>query len=121
LGASTGAAAAVAAAARIPEIRAVVSRGGRTDLTGNAIEWVGAPTLLIVGELDFPVIEWNEQSFKRLDCVKSISLVSGATHLFQEPNALEEVAELAASWFERYLPNTQQEGAEDHEHAVQTA
>lgn len=120
-GASTGAAAALATAARLPEIRAVVSRGGRTDLTGNAIEWVEAPTLLIVGELDLPVIEWNEQSYKRMDCVKSISLVSGATHLFQEPNALEEVAELAASWFERYLPDTQQEGAEDHEHAAQTA
>jgi putative phosphoribosyl transferase len=118
-GASTGAAAALAAAAMIPEIRAVVSRGGRTDLAGNAIEWVAAPTLLIVGELDFPVIEWNEESFKRMDCVKGIILVSGATHLFQEPNTLEEVAELAASWFERYLPVIQQEGTKNHENANQ--
>lgn len=108
-GASTGAAAAIAAAAGIPEVRALVSRGGRTDLAGDAVEWIEAPTLLIVGELDFPVIEWNEESFKRMSCMKSITLVSGATHLFQEPNALEEVAELAASWFERYLGRTQTE------------
>ena len=111
-GASTGAAAALATAARIPEIRAVVSRGGRTDLAGNAIARVDAPTQLIVGELDDPVVEWYEESFKRLECVKNFTRVTGATHLFQEPGALEQVAELAASWFERYLPETQQEGAE---------
>lgn len=114
-GASTGAAAALSAAARIPQIRAMVSRGGRTDLAGDAIEGVEVPTLLIVGELDFPVIEWNEESFKRLACVKGIELVTGATHLFQEPNALEQVAELAATWFERYLPKAQKEENESHE------
>lgn len=113
-GASTGAAAALSAAARIPEIRAVVSRGGRTDLAGDAISRVEAPTLLVVGELDYPVIGWNEESFRRLECVKSIARVTGATHLFQEENALEQVAELAASWFERHLPKAQQEGTEAH-------
>ena len=109
-GASTGAAAALAAAAGIPEIQALVSRGGRTDLAGAAVERVKAPTLLIVGELDGPVVEWNEESFERLPGVKELTLVSGATHLFSEPGALEEVAELAASWFERHLTHIKTEG-----------
>jgi putative phosphoribosyl transferase len=102
-GASTGAAAALCAAARIPETQALVSRGGRTDLAGVDISRVTAPTLLIVGELDEPVLKWNEQSFELLPGIKHLVRVSGATHLFEEPGTLEEVATLAASWFEHYL------------------
>ncbi len=111
-GASTGAAAALAAAAGIPEIQALVSRGGRTDLAGAAVERVKAPTLLIVGELDGPVVQWNEESLERLPGVKELTLVSGATHLFSEPGALEEVAGLAASWFGRHLTHIKQEKTE---------
>ena len=114
-GASTGAAAAVAAAARLPEIRAVVSRGGRIDLAEDSIDWVAAPTLLIVGEFDQGVASWNQESFKHLNCEKQILLVPGATHLFQEPKALELVAELAASWFEKHLPPLQQKLPADQE------
>jgi putative phosphoribosyl transferase len=102
-GASTGAAAALCAAAEIPEVQAVVSRGGRTDLAGDAAGRVRAPTLLIVGELDFPVIPLNEMTCKRLPEIKHLAIVDGATHLFHEPGALEHVAELAAAWFETYL------------------
>ena len=102
-GASTGAAAALAAAAKLPEVQAIVSRGGRTDLAGDALDRVKAPALLIVGALDHPVILWNEQSLARLQGVKQLSLIPGATHLFAEPDALEQVAGMAASWFERYL------------------
>ncbi len=109
-GASTGAAAALTASARMPEIQAVVSRGGRTDLAGDALDSVNAPTLLIVGELDYPVAKWNEESFERLPGIKHLSRISGATHLFEEPGALQEVATLAASWFGHYLTVTKQEG-----------
>jgi putative phosphoribosyl transferase len=102
-GASTGAAAALCAAAEIPGIQAVVSRGGRTDLAGDAITRVMAPTLLIVGSLDFPVVRWNRETLERLPCVKRLSLVEGATHLFPEPGALERVADLAADWFAIHL------------------
>jgi putative phosphoribosyl transferase len=102
-GASTGAAAALCAAAEIPEVQAVVSRGGRTDLAGDAAGRVRAPTLLIVGELDFPVIPLNEATCERLPQTKHLAIVDGATHLFHEAGALEHVAELAASWFETYL------------------
>ena len=102
-GASTGAAAALVAASKIPEVQAVVSRGGRADLAGDALDRVKAPTLLIVGELDHPVVEWNQESLERLKGEKEIILVSGATHLFAEPDALEKVAELAAAWFENHL------------------
>lgn len=113
-GASTGAAAALAAAAEIPEVRAVVSRGGRTDLAGSAISKVKVPTLLIVGELDLPVVELNEQSFHELKGIKDLAVVSGASHLFAEPGTLERVADLAASWFEFYLPvNSQPNPATD--------
>jgi putative phosphoribosyl transferase len=103
-GASTGAAAALVAAARLPRrVGAVVSRGGRPDLAGNALEEVRAPTLLIVGGADFGVIELNEQALARLRAPKALEIVPGATHLFAEPGALEAVIELAAKWFERHL------------------
>ena len=102
-GASTGAAAALTAAADIPEVQAVVSRGGRTDLAGDAVERVRAATLLIVGELDQPVIEWNNATYDRLPEIRRLAIIDGASHLFQEPGTLEHVAELAASWFEAYL------------------
>ena len=103
-GASTGAAAAlVAAAQRASLLRAVVTRGGRPDLAGDALSNVQAPTLLIVGGNDQPVIELNRQALARLKCEKHLTIVGGATHLFEEPGALEEVANLAKQWFERHL------------------
>jgi putative phosphoribosyl transferase len=100
-GASTGAGAALVAAARRPEdVKAVVSRGGRPDLADAVLPDVEAATLLIVGSLDYPVIPLNEQAFDRLGCrEKKIEIVSGASHLFEEPGKLEQVAELAANWF----------------------
>jgi dienelactone hydrolase len=103
-GASTGAAAALVAAAASPDaVRAVVSRGGRPDLAGSALELVSAPTLLIVGGDDDGVIDLNEQALARLRASKDMVLVPGATHLFEEPGALEQVARLAQQWFTRYL------------------
>jgi dienelactone hydrolase len=104
-GASTGSAAALIAAARLPAlVAAVVSRGGRPDLAGaDALANVAAPTLLIVGAADHGVIELNEQAFLKLRCRKEIELVPGATHLFEEPGALEHVAQRAAGWFTEYL------------------
>ena len=104
-GASTGAAAALEVAAAMPEaIRAVVSRGGRPDLASHAaLRKVKAPTLLIVGGDDAGVIELNEQAYAALGCVKHLAIVPGATHLFEEPGTLEEVARLAAEWFTRHL------------------
>jgi putative phosphoribosyl transferase len=104
-GASTGAAAALIAAAERPrEARAVVSRGGRPDLAGVALGQVGAPTLLIVGGNDDGVLDLNRQAMGRLRSIdKELAVVSGATHLFEEPGALDEVARLARNWFERYL------------------
>jgi putative phosphoribosyl transferase len=102
-GASTGAAAALCAAASIPEIQAVVSRGGRTDLAGNATGNVSAPTLLIVGERDKPVIAWNEETLARLPGIKHLVRIPDASHLFQETGALEEVASTASAWFGHYL------------------
>jgi len=103
-GASTGGAASVVAAAELGEqVGAVVSRGGRPDLAGQALALVTAPTLLLVGELDFPVIRMNEEAFARLRCGKELRIVPGATHLFEEPGTLDEVARLAAEWFVRYL------------------
>lgn len=103
-GASTGAAAALAAAAR-PDasIGAVVSRGGRTDLTGPAVARVRAATLLIVGALDHPVLRWNRQTLEQLNCEKQLTVVDGATHLFPEAGALETVADLAGDWFAGHL------------------
>ncbi|RMH44274.1 MAG: alpha/beta hydrolase [Alphaproteobacteria bacterium] len=103
-GASTGAAAALVAAAAEPEaVGAVVSRGGRPDLADGALGAVRAPTLLIVGGNDFGVIELNEAAFARLRCPKRLEIVPGATHLFEEPGALEEVVRLATDWFLRHL------------------
>lgn len=103
-GASTGAAAALVAAANLPKrVSAVVSRGGRPDLAGDALDRVRAPTLLIVGGADFGVIELNQQALARLRAAKALEIVPGATHLFPEPGALEAVIVLAAQWFDRHL------------------
>jgi pimeloyl-ACP methyl ester carboxylesterase len=103
-GASTGAAAAlVAAAARPREVAAVVSRGGRPDLAGDALPQVIAPTLLIVGDLDTEVIRLNEEAMEQMRCQRELVFVPGATHLFEEPGTLEEVARLATEWFAKHL------------------
>ena len=103
-GASTGAAAALIAAARRPAVvRAVVSRGGRPDLAGGSLDDVAAPTLLIVGERDEVVLELNQQAFARLKGRKELRVVPGATHLFEEPGALDQVSRLAKDWFEQHL------------------
>jgi putative phosphoribosyl transferase len=102
-GASTGAGAALVAAAGDRVVRAIVSRGGRPDLAGEHLPAVTAPTLLIVGGEDQPVIELNEQALERLTCVKSLVIVPRATHLFEEPGTLGEVARLAAEWLVKYL------------------
>jgi putative phosphoribosyl transferase len=103
-GASTGAAAALIAAAARPEtVAAVVSRGGRPDLAASHLGRVRAPTLLIVGEADSEVLALNRAAFERLECPKELAMVPGATHLFEEPGALEDVASLAATWFAQHL------------------
>jgi putative phosphoribosyl transferase len=103
-GASTGAAAALVAAAERPqEVGAVVSRGGRPDLAEDALRLVEAPTLLIVGGNDVPVIGMNEEAFAQMRAEKKLEIVPGATHLFEERGALEEVARLAADWFAHHL------------------
>ena len=92
------------AAAEIgPAIDAVVSRGGRPDLASEALESVQSPTLLIVGERDETVLELNRSAFDRLPCEKELKVITRATHLFEEPGALEQVARLAADWFRRRL------------------
>ena len=112
-GASTGAAAAlVAAAERGERIGAVVSRGGRPDLAGDALGRVTAPTLLIVGGADVPVIPLNESAFAALRCEKELTIVPGAGHLFEEPGTLEEVTKAARAWFRRYLGEATQAGSE---------
>jgi len=103
-GASTGAAAALLAAARDPgRVSAVVSRGGRPDLAMRWLPEVKAPTLLIVGEDDEPVLQWNRDAYERLTAEKELVVVPRATHLFEEPGALEDVARHACRWFVRYL------------------
>jgi putative phosphoribosyl transferase len=103
-GASTGAGAALVVAARAPAaVGAVVSRGGRPDLAGTDLSRVQAPTLLIVGGNDEVVIELNEQALRHLRCPKDLVIIPGATHLFEEPGTLEEVARLAQEWFARHL------------------
>lgn len=103
-GASTGAAAALVAAAGMPDhVHAVVSRGGRPDLAGEHLSKVKAPTLLIVGSRDVPVIPLNEDAFAQLSCEKKLEIVPGASHLFEEAGTLEVVARLASSWFSKYL------------------
>jgi dienelactone hydrolase len=103
-GASTGAAAALIAAALIPDhISAIVSRGGRPDIAGRYLEQVRAPTLLIVGALDTPVIAMNREAFRRLRAPKELVIVERAGHLFEEPGALEQVSQLTLRWFEQHL------------------
>jgi len=103
-GSSTGGAAALVAAAELGEaVGAVVSRGGRPDLAGDALPKVKSPTLLIVGGLDYPVIEMNREAYALLHCEKELKIVPGATHLFEEPGTLAEVAHLAADWFQKHL------------------
>lgn len=103
-GASTGAAAALIAAAERPgEVMAVVSRGGRCDLAGEDLPRVRAPTLMIVGSEDYAVIELNHEAEAAMLCETELSLVEGATHLFEEPGTLDEVAHLARDWFMKYL------------------
>jgi dienelactone hydrolase len=111
-GSSTGAGAALVAAAERPEeIGAVVSRGGRPDLAGDALPRVAAPTLLIVGGNDQPVIGMNREALAQMRAEKRLEVVPGATHLFEEPGKLEEVARLAAEWFVRYLGSVPEAGA----------
>ena len=106
-GASTGAAAALTAVAQRPDhVGAVVSRGGRPDLAGTALPRVRAPTLLIVGGNDLQVIELNEEALRLLRCEKDLVIVPGASHLFEEPGALDEVTGLARWWFLRHLTRT---------------
>jgi putative phosphoribosyl transferase len=106
-GASTGAAAALVAAAQAPVlVSAVVSRGGRPDLAESSLPLVRAPTLLIVGGEDVPVLDWNRDAYLRLKVEKELVVVQGATHLFEEPGALEAVARHASRWFVRHLSAT---------------
>ncbi len=103
-GASTGSAAALVAAAQNPErVAAVVSRGGRPDLAWDHLPNVAAPTLLIVGGEDEPVLTWNAAALKEMNCPKSLVVVPGATHLFEEPGALDRVSQLARDWFVQHL------------------
>jgi putative phosphoribosyl transferase len=103
-GASTGAASALKAAAYFKKsIKAVVSRGGRPDLVMNELSLVTAPTLLIVGGLDIAVIGMNKMAFAQLESVKEIKIIQGATHLFEEPEKLSEVADLAITWYKTFL------------------
>lgn len=113
-GASTGAAAALLAAARLGDaLDAVVSRGGRPDLAGPCLPRVMAPTLLIVGSLDREVLALNQRAYEALRCTKAFQVVPGASHLFEEPGTLERVAELAAEWFRQWL-------SEDPEHVLRS-
>lgn len=103
-GASTGAGAALVAAAERPQsVYAVVSRGGRPDLAGEALQHVQSPTLLIVGSQDAAVIELNHKTIQQLNTEKCLEIIPGATHLFEEPGALEQVGQLAYRWFNHYL------------------
>ena len=106
-GASTGAASALKAAASLQEIRAVVSRGGRPDLAIEELPKVKSPTLLIVGSLDAEVIQLNEDAFAQLKCEKKLTVVEGATHLFEESGKMEIVSELAANWFVNHLTSAE--------------
>ena len=103
-GASTGAASALRAAAYFGKnIKAVVSRGGRPDLALSVLHLVTAPTLLIVGQLDVPVIKMNKQAFDQLDSIKEMKIIPGASHLFEESGKLMEVANMAIQWYKKYL------------------
>lgn len=114
-GASTGAASALKAAARLPhKIEAVVSRGGRPDLANDDLKLIEVPTLLIVGSLDHVVIDLNAQAYKFLKCYKKLEIVEGATHLFEEPGTLEEVAYLATKWFLEHIVNAKKKTHDLH-------
>lgn len=103
-GASTGAAAALVASVNRSEVKAIVSRGGRADMAGSRLREVAAPSLLIVGGEDYPIIDLNKRALEELGAsAKEIAVVEGATHLFEEPGALDEVSRLAVDWFIRYL------------------
>lgn len=102
-GASTGAASALSAAARLPQIKAVVSRGGRPDLAMEALAVVKAPTLLIVGSWDEEVILLNQKALEQMRGIAQLVLVPGATHLFEEPGKMQEVEKLAGAWLQKYL------------------
>lgn len=103
-GSSTGAAAALIAAAQLPKnISAVVSRGGRVDLAAEFLNRVQCPTLFIVGQLDYEVIKLNEFAYTKLQCTKELSIIANATHLFDEPGTLQEAAILAKNWFVKFL------------------
>src|SRR5205085_2853975 len=104
-GASTGAAAALVAAAEKPRVAAIVSRGGRPDLAGDSLAHVTAPTLLIVGGKDTEVLELNRQAAQQLRCENRIEIVHGAAHLFEEPGTLAQAAQLAREWFLSHLGN----------------
>jgi dienelactone hydrolase len=107
-GASTGAASALKAAARLPQIKAVVSRGGRPDLAMDELYKVKAPTLLIVGSRDYDVLQVNRKAYEQLECEKKVEVVEGATHLFEEKGTMEKVCELSAEWFIEYLQHVKQ-------------
>ncbi len=114
-GASTGAAAALCAAARLPgQVAAVVSRGGRPDLAGRQLVKVNAPTLLIVGGKDRGVLDLNRGALTRLSCNKRMEIVPGATHLFEEPGTLDAAAHLAGAWFEKHLAGAGGGGGYEH-------
>ena len=107
-GASTGAAAALMTAAAMPDqVSAVVSRGGRPDLARETLSKVQAPTLLIVGSKDRVVIDLNEKAMKQMRCIRELKIIPGATHLFEEPGTMEQVADAASNWFLTYLQSSQ--------------
>ncbi len=113
-GASTGAAAALVAAAQDSGIAAVVSRGGRPDLAGKALAQVRAPTLLIIGGDDVEVIGLNQPAYARMTCEREIAIVPGATHLFEEPGTLDEVVDLAARWFRSHFEQLRKARGQAH-------
>lgn len=102
-GASTGAASALKAAVMLPQVKTVISRGGRPDLAMDVLYKVQAPTLLIVGSLDNDVMQLNQQAYERLTCEKKLEVVAGASHLFSEKGTLDKVADLAVAWCRKYL------------------
>lgn len=102
-GASTGAASALRAAAILPGISAVVSRGGRPDMAMDDLHLVDAPVLLMVGSLDYDVLQLNKEAYSQLECEKKLEVIEGASHLFEEQGMMERVCEKAAAWFEKYL------------------
>jgi putative phosphoribosyl transferase len=102
-GASTGAASALKAASRIPDIRAIVCRGGRPDLAMNELHQIKAPVLLIVGSKDLDVLALNEKAYWEINAPKKITVIEGATHLFEEPGAMEQVCVVAGNWFDHYV------------------